>query len=47
MGNTMEYWSKGNFFLLTGTPESGVFIGSVLGELVFKLTVMIPRTAIQ
>ena len=43
----MEYWNKDNFFLLTGTPGSEVFIGSVFGELVFKLTIMIPRSAIQ
>ena len=43
----MEYWKKDHFFLLTGTPGSGVFIGSALGELVFKLTMMIPRSAIQ
>ena len=39
----MEYWNKDNFFLLTGTAGSEVFIGSTLGELVFKLTMMIPR----
>ena len=43
----MEYWNKDNFFLLTGTPGSEVFIGSALGELVLKLTIMIPRSAIQ
>ena len=41
----MKYWHKDNFFLLTGTPGSEVFIGSALGELVFKLTIMIPRSA--
>ena len=30
----MEYWNKDNFFLLTGTPGSEVFIGSAMGELV-------------
>ena len=43
----MEYWHKDNFFLITDTPGSEVFIGSALGELVFKLTIMIPRSAIQ
>ena len=43
----MEYWNKDNFFLLAGTPGSEVFIGSELDELVFKLTIMIPRSAIQ
>ena len=43
----MEYWNKDNFFLLTGTPGSEVFMGSALGELVFKLTIMMARSAIQ
>ena len=43
----MEYWNKDNFVILTGTPGSEVFIGSALGELVFKLTIIIPRSAIQ
>ena len=43
----MEYWNKDNFFLLTGTPGSEVFIGSALVEFVLKLTIMIPRSAIQ
>ena len=43
----MEYWNKDNFFLLTGTPGSEVFISSVFGELVLKLTILIPRSAIQ
>ena len=38
----MEYWNKDNFFLPTGTPGSEVFIGLPLGELVFKLTIIIP-----
>ena len=47
IGNTIEYWKKDNFFLLIGTPGSRVFIGSTMGELVFKLIMMIPRSAIQ
>ena len=43
----MEYWNKDDFFLLTGTPRSEVFIVSALRELVFKLTIMIPRSAVQ
>ena len=43
----MEYWNKDNVFSLTGTPRSEVFIGSALGELVFKITILIPRSAIQ
>ena len=43
----MEYWNKDNFFLPTGTPGSEVFIGLPLGELVFKLTIIIPRSAVQ
>ena len=43
----MKYWNKDNFFLLTVTPGSEVLIGSALGELVLKLTIMIPRSAIQ
>ena len=43
----MEYWNKDNFLLLTGSPGSEVFIGSALAELVFKLTIMIPRSAIH
>ena len=35
----MEYWDMDNFFFVTGTPGSGVFVGSALGELVFKLTI--------
>ena len=42
----MEYLNKDNFSLLTGTPGSEDFIGSALDELVFRLTIMIPRSAI-
>ena len=43
----MEYLNKDNFFLPTDTPESGVYTGLALGDLVFKLTIMIPRSVIQ
>ena len=43
----MEYLNKDNFFLPTDTPGSGVYTGLALGDLVFKLTMMIPRSVIQ
>ena len=46
-GKTMEYLNKDNFFLPTDTPGSGVYTGLALGDLVFKLTIMIPRSVIQ
>ena len=46
-GKTMEYLNKDNFFLPTDTPGSGVYTGLALGDLAFKLTIMIPRSVIQ
>ena len=37
------YWNKYKFFLPWPQDEEGAFIGSAIGELVLKQTMMTPR----